>query len=68
MSISTHIRCKTGQPCPKSGVYRFDGYLDGSTLPTPMPHEREIPLAETNIAPPIHSANKGCFWLLIRIA
>ena len=68
MTTSTQVRCKTGQPCPKSGVYRFDGYLDGSSHPTPLPPEREIPLAERNIAPPIHSANKGCNWLLVRLA
>lgn len=68
MATTSQIRCKTGQPCPTSGVYRFDGYLDGSVSPRPRPHEQEIPLAERNIAPPIHSANKGCFWLLIRLA
>jgi hypothetical protein len=64
----SNIRCKTGQACPKSGVYRFDGYVDGTTSPFPHPHEKEIPLAETNIAPPVRSANKGCYWLLIRVA
>jgi len=68
VATSTQVRCKTGQPCPKSGVYRFDGYLDGSSHPTPLPREREIPLAERNIAPPIRSANKGCYWLLVRLA
>ena len=64
----TQIRCKTGQACTKSGVYRFDGYVDGTTSPSPRPHEMEIPLAEPNIAPPVRSANKGCYWLLIRLA
>lgn len=66
--MAIQIRCRTGQSCPKSGVYRFDGYLDGTNLPAPHPGEREIPLAEHNTAPPIHSANKGCYWLLVRYA
>jgi len=66
--MATQVRCKTGQACPKSGVYRFDGYLDGTNHPAPHQHEREIPLAERNIAPPVHSANKGCYWLLVRAA
>lgn len=67
-SMATQVRCRTGQVCPKSGVYRFDGYLDGTSHPTPQPHEREIPLAERNHVPPIRSANKGCYWLLVRAA
>lgn len=68
MSTPTQIRCKTGQRCPRSGVYRFDGYLDG-TVPADSAAPREgHPLAERNVAPPIHSPSKGCHWLLIRLA
>jgi hypothetical protein len=58
----------TGQQCQVSGVYRFAGYLDGTQLPTPKPDEHEIPLAAPNVAPPIKSANKGCYWRLVRPA
>ncbi|WP_165225176.1 YjzC family protein [Aquisphaera insulae] len=66
MSTSTQVRIHTGQPCPASGIYRFDGYLDGTIYPSPLPGEREVALSRPNIAPPIRSANKGCFWLLVR--
>ena len=48
MSISTAIgsRHRTGETCPASGVYRFDGYLDGTSSPSPTADEREIALSK----------------------
>jgi len=67
MPTSLGSRFRTGQLNPESGGYRFDGYLDGSTSPPPHQHEREIPLSRGERFPPIHSANKGCWWKLIRV-
>jgi len=55
-------RYKTGQECPKTGNYAFDGYLDGTWSPSPTANESNIPLSKGETFPPIKSANKGCWW------
>lgn len=55
-------RYKTGQECPKKGIYTFDGYTDGTWTPAPTANESSIPLSKEEIFPPIRSANKGCWW------
>lgn len=68
MTVSTSTRFKTGQECNESGVYRFDGYTDGTSTPAPRSEEREIPLSRGETFPPIRSASKGCYWKLARRA
>jgi hypothetical protein len=58
-------RFKTGEECPKTGRYRFDGYTDGTRTPSPTSNEREIPLSRGERFPPIRSASKGCWWVKI---
>lgn len=55
---------KTGESCPRSGVWEFAGYLDGTSSPAPSHGERLIPLSLNERFPPIRSANKGCWWNL----
>jgi hypothetical protein len=55
-------RYKTGQECPRTGRYRFDGYVDGSWTPAPTAEEKEIPLSKGETFPPIRSQNKACWW------
>lgn len=64
----TDVRGKTGQACQVSGVYAFDGYLDGTSLPRPHPAELREPIAQHNVFPPIRSAKKGCWWKLVERA
>ncbi len=68
MATATPVgtRCRTGERCPASGQWQFDGYLDGTSSPPPHPHERAIPLSEGERFPPIRSCDKGCYWKLIR--
>lgn len=54
-------RYKTGEECPKTAHYRFDGYTDGTLTPKPTSDEMVIPLAKGEIFPPVRSANKGCW-------
>jgi hypothetical protein len=61
-------RYRTGEKCPESGVYRFDGYLDGTSSPSPTSEEREIALSTGEVFPPIRSAGKACYWTLVRRA
>jgi len=61
-------RFKTGQTCDTSGVYIFDGYVDGSTYPSPTQDERVIPLSRYETFPPVRSADKACWWKLQRTA
>lgn len=65
-SGATPIRGKTGERCQVSGVYQFDGYVDGSSSPTPTQDEREIALSAPNVFPPIRSTGKACWWKLTR--
>lgn len=66
--VGTKIRCKTGETCQTSGIYKFDGYLDGSYYPSPTSEEKEIPISKYETFPPIKSSKKACWWLLIREA
>ena len=59
-------RFKTGQTCDTSGVYIFDGYVDGSSYPSPTQDERVIPLSRNETFPPVRSASKACWWKLQR--
>lgn len=54
-------RYKTGEECPAKGNYRFDGYTDGTSTPSPTWDENEIPLEKDEIFPPVRSSNKGCY-------
>ncbi|PCJ63662.1 MAG: YjzC family protein [Candidatus Hydrogenedentota bacterium] len=65
MNIQTQTRHKTGEKCMVSGRYRFDGYTDGTTVPTPTAEERQIPLSRTETYPPIRSVRKACWWVLV---
>ena len=68
MTVSTQVgtRFRTGQESPWHAEYRFDGYLDGTSTPRPTAEEMEIELERKENFPPIRSAEKGCWWKLIR--
>lgn len=68
MQTATQIgaRFRTGEVCPASGRYRFDGYLDGTKSPPPKPEEMEIPLSKGERFPPIRSSGKSCWWKLVQ--
>ena len=57
-------RYKTGQTCVTTGTYRFDGYTDGTSTPSPTPEEMEIDLERNETFPPIRSCEKACWWKL----
>jgi hypothetical protein len=64
MSVAIGTRYKTGQTNQESGRFDFDGYLDGTSTPMPLPAERAIPLSKGETFPPIRSAGKACWWKL----
>ncbi len=68
MAVVTPIgtRRKTGETCPCSGDWEFDGYTDGTSYPTPHSAERHIPLSKGERFPPIRSSAKACWWVLRR--
>ncbi len=68
MTTATAVgaRRKTGETCPESGRWRFDGYLDGTSSPPPTPEEMEIPLSKGETFPPIRSSGKSCWWKLVQ--
>jgi hypothetical protein len=68
MATQTATRYRTGERCVISGVYEFDGYLDGTSFPAPTAQERREPIAQHNVFPPIRSAGKACYWRLIERA
>lgn len=65
-TVQIGTRFRTGEVCPESGRYQFDGYLDGTRSPAPTPEEREIPLSRGEKFPPIRSAGKSCWWKLMQ--
>lgn len=58
------MRYKTGSRAPQKGNYRFDGYVDGTRVPSPTADEMVIPLDTGEVFPPIRSTNKACYWRL----
>ncbi len=59
-------RFRTGETAPVAGIYEFDRYLDGTSAPAPTNEERRITLSRGETFPPIRSAEKACYWRLIR--
>ena len=66
MTTTTKTRFRTGEESPYHATYQFDGYLDGSSTPTPTAEEQEIELTRDENFPPIRSAGKACWWRLHR--
>ena len=64
MTPSPNRRFRSGEPCPDSGWYIFDGYLDGSLEPLPALGEMEVSLEAGEVFPPIRSPAKECYWQL----
>jgi hypothetical protein len=56
---------RTGERCPASGRYQFDGYLDGSSTPRPAALEHMISVSKEDVLPPIRSSGKSCWWRLL---
>lgn len=54
-------RKKTGETCTSKGDYLFDGYLDGTTSPSPTSDELVIPLSVGETFPPVRSCDKACW-------
>jgi hypothetical protein len=63
-TVAIGTRFRTGQVNPVSGHFRFDGYLDGTSWPSPSPAERHIPLSLGERFPPV--GGKGCYWVLVQ--
>jgi hypothetical protein len=62
MDIAISQRFRSGQCCPESGWYIFDGYADGTLEPFPGTSELEISLEGGDVFPPIRNVEKGCYW------
>jgi hypothetical protein len=60
-------RFHTGQKCETTGSYAFDGYMDGTTTPSPTNEEREFRLTAGETFPPVRSTNKAAYWKLWRL-
>lgn len=59
-------RFRSGEVCAESGMYEFDGYLNGSSELLPTPEEMEIWVASGNVFPLVFSSRRACFWSPIR--
>ena len=66
MNVAAKTRYKTGEKCEISGHYRFDTYTDGTSTPRPTSQESDIPLSQGETFPPIRSAQKSCWWKLVK--
>ena len=56
---------KTGNKAPFNGTFQFVSYTDGTNYPSPTPEERLIKLTSGERFPPIHSVNKGAWWVKV---
>ena len=65
-SSTAKTRKKTGETCEIAGKYQFDGYVDGTTYPSPTAEERVIPMDRGDTFPPVKSSAKAAWWVLIR--
>lgn len=65
MLVKLGDRFKAGEKCQLSGVYHFDGYIDGSHYPRPKINESIINLHEGQTFPDIKSLKRLCIWELI---
>lgn len=65
-TTTTRTRFKTGEESPYNARYRFDAYVDGSRTPQPTVEEEEIDLTVGENFPPIRSAEKACWWKVLR--
>ncbi|MEM9419614.1 MAG: YjzC family protein [Planctomycetota bacterium] len=68
MLSTTKTRYKTGEECPRSATWQFDGYTDGTYTPAPTSEEKFIPLSKGEVFPPISSSGKACWRKFFRDA
>lgn len=59
---------KTGEKVPTSGIYSYQGPVEGQTSCIPTREEREIPLSQGETFPPVKSCRTGAKWRLERRA
>lgn len=59
---------KTGEKVPASGIYSYQGPVDGQRSCTPTREEREVPLSKGETFPPVKSCASGAKWKLTRRA
>lgn len=64
MTSTAQVRHRTGERCTVSGVYRFDGYVDGARQPVPQANELRRHVEAGGPLPAIQSAMRDCWWIL----
>jgi hypothetical protein len=58
-------RFQSGDVCPESGWYEFDGYVESPFDPLPALDEMEVRLSAGTAFPAIRNTNnRACFWIL----
>ena len=57
-------RFRSGEVCPETGEYEFDGYLNGNSDGLPYFDELEIALKAGHLFPVISSRHRACYWRL----
>jgi len=62
----TRERYTTGEVCKVPGAYTFDGYLDGTDTPAPVPEERVVPLEAGATFPPVDAGERAAWWRPLR--
>jgi hypothetical protein len=62
MDANVYRRFQSGELCPDSGWYVFDGYVDGTLNPLPALSEMEVSLEAGETFPQIRTPAKSCYW------
>ena len=60
--MSEKTRFLTGEMCPTTAYYAWDGYADGSFSPFPTYKEQKILLEKAQKFPAIVSCEKKAMW------
>lgn len=64
MYAAMQTRYRTSEICSRTGLYEFDGYLDGSSEGLPALEEMEIHLHAGELFPMITKRWRTCYWRL----
>ena len=63
MYAAMQTRYRTSEICSRTGLYEFDGYLDGSSERLPALEEMGIHLYAGEVFPMITKQWRACFWI-----
>ncbi len=65
MQGEMRLRYQTGDICPETGLYDFDGFVEQADETAARLESFELPLAAGQRFPPIGEPKRACYWRLV---